>query len=124
MRSAATSLSVAVSGSSTSAGSWHGSSRPASGWRATGTVEELAHAARSIAHDTAAASGLGRIVDPRDDGLGPVLQGSDLGCLTGDQLVREFGVLLLLIDHRPLVGGDHVGCTFGLPRRLELAQAA
>src|ERR1700759_1155160 len=108
MRSAATSLSRAGSGSSTSAGSWPGSSRLASGWRATGTVEELAHAARSIAHDRAAASGLGRIVDPRDDGLGPVLQGSDFGRLVGNELGRELGVLLLLLDHRLLVGGDHV----------------
>src|SRR6185437_12589584 len=123
MRSAATSLSVAVSGSPTSCGSWHGSSRLASGILATGTVEELAHAVRSIAHDRAAARSRGSIDDPRDDGLRLVLQGRDLGRLAGDQLGREPGVLLLLLDHRLLVGGDHVGRPFGLPRRPECEEA-
>src|SRR3954470_9748446 len=109
MRSAATSLSLAVSGSSTRTGSRHGSSRLASGWRLTGTLEELVQAARSIAHDRAAASGLRGMVDPRDDGLGAGRELGELLRLVGDDRSRQPRVLLVLLDHRFLVGGDHRG---------------
>src|SRR5436305_8029388 len=115
MRSAATSLSLAVSGSSTRTGSRHGSSRLASGWRLTGTAEKLVQAARSIAHDRAAASGRGRMVDPRDDGGGAGRELGKLLRLVDDQRGRQPRILLLLLDHRLLVGGDHLGGALGLP---------
>src|SRR3954469_17243959 len=102
MRSAAMSLSVAVSGSGTSSGSRHGSSKLASGWRITGTAEKLVQAARSIAHDRAAAGGLGRIVDPPDDGVGLRRQRGQLLGLLRDDRRRQRRIAPLLIDHRLL----------------------
>src|SRR5581483_12519595 len=98
MRSAATSLSVALSGSAMSSGSTHGASRLGSGCRLTGTTagEDFAHAARASAHDRAARIRLGSIGHRLEIGKRLGAQRVERLLLLVEQLRRELLVGFLL----------------------------
>ena len=99
----AISLSLAVSGSSISTGSRHGSSRLGSGRRLTGTgtsAEKGAQAAGSIAHDRAAIASERRIGKSPERGEGLVVEEGEPFGLPADQLGRQLGVAPLLRQRR------------------------